>query len=696
VGLPKVLNEGHAVLDHGCGFKYGLACFDNTHYFPSWTEKTFYAFDGQSIRDIGTPISATFFTEVLGPNDVFNFIDPRYNEIWWILATNTNWEGIIADRLFGKAYVYNMVEGTWYTTYVEDISAFCLARKSVLRVDDVTGTFDSKVGTRVNDVEGQVLPEALYGSDLGLVLREEISTDTLATLLTVPDPYLRTPHNTYESSQFVKEADTVTIHANYVSANGVQTWLDRKNNLTAADSYVRQQGTNTKLWTTSTKDGRYTFPRIAGRAFSYKFLFEGTAATQSVRTARIYAGVQGAPAPSSVLPATPTTPETGGGIYDPSGERPNQPIKCIDTSSLDFSIEVGLSDSSTQYTARFYISESSLTGQFWDPVTGTFGVSVSLQYILGTQGFFVVSRFHHTGSAWVADGVPVKLTDWYLFNASRQNGAGDFIDPVGLVAGTWYGYLVTWFDGCGRHHYKWFTTRAATPTVKTVTMTIPYMFWSKGWFEGGGIRPGIWEWCKGTSASAPYNLRFGSDADPAAAWTWFKDQLPTGFGTGDSRFWAFLKGMAPNWVLTESGELTAALRLLTSSTAVPVGFLLPTDDTGWKAALNYVDIYAVHYRAFDWFMIGNWDLSNAAVDRLLQVPENPYPLSLVSNAESVMSVLGPYFSTGYSLPADNTTVQLAQANGGTVTIDHGVDRAGDDVNFSYSLIYLRLPLIYTE
>ncbi len=417
VGLPKVMRFGAGApifTDVGNGLMYGLASHKNMHFFFDVVEQDFYMFDGQAPQSIGTHIISYFRNTVSTNFDLLQmtwaYTRPERYEVGWVFCSTAS------IGRYDKQVVFNWRTRSWYSASVEDVRCIGGQTSRARTCDELVGTqCDSLVG-KVDELSNTSISNSgrLFGSSLGLVLREELLTDDTSTLLAQEAPTLETRDFFDGSLQTVKEQDSMVLDGSYTSGDGIEVSIATRDFFDQPVVY-KVVGT----WTPSLPNKRLTFAKVQGKIFRYRF-----------RWVSLTAGIQ--TAYSSDL----FSPLFFGAGYD---GLPNQTFTLSDGP-----------DATSGMTGDEDLNDLvALIPRMLDP-TG-----------LGKRGAVINKDFTSSG-IWVQ---PVTVTRFVVTVVSPGGGGGGTI--------TWPGPTITNFGGgAGKMIRILFVTPAFAPT-NTLVITIP-------------------------------------------------------------------------------------------------------------------------------------------------------------------------------------------------------------------------------
>lgn len=269
VGLPTVMRivEGY-VSDRGCGFQYGLAAAERVHYFPDRFSKTFYAFDGQSITDIGAPIRHYFWATLNADfglqQRTYSYVDPTYSEIHWVYVSAAS------SGQYDLEVVYNYRDKTWTACPVENLHCFSPGARRARRIDEMTSERVDETSTRLEDAsQAEELVPRVWGSAHGWVFREATADDAVANLVARPLPSLETGDFLYGSLHTMKDVSAITIHSKIgPETQGIQVEYTKERWL-VDDPFTWHLAP--ELWTPSLGARRVSIPKTSSRVHRFRF-----------------------------------------------------------------------------------------------------------------------------------------------------------------------------------------------------------------------------------------------------------------------------------------------------------------------------------------------------------------------------------------------------------------------------------------
>lgn len=259
----------------GSAFKYGVIGNDLYHFF--WSDENCYMIDGTHQRTmlampqaIGDDIKEFFFQD-LNPDSVkrnmtWAYIDRFFNEVHWVYVSTTS-------DVPNKELVYNFKEKTW-SVKTSDVAIYantevCLPQNFgslgtiTQELQDITLTL-----AQLNQPSAYV-KRVLYGGSDYKVFRDEVPADVPASLLPIQNnPYLESQDEIYNSLNEVKHVDGLIIHGTYdpQTCEGIMVYVAAR--FSVADPINWQR---VAIWQDRTEYGLFSFPRISGRVFRYKF-----------------------------------------------------------------------------------------------------------------------------------------------------------------------------------------------------------------------------------------------------------------------------------------------------------------------------------------------------------------------------------------------------------------------------------------
>lgn len=223
VGLPKVFQTTPMKFNIGCGFQWGLVKAAGFHFFPDVNKNTFYQFDGQEAKDIGSAVMPyvleTISKDPLVGQRLYGYADYAFREIHWVYVSAS-----ATNKQFDSEVVYNWETGVWHAASVENVHCFSPGTRFPKAAVGLSGTAGELVGSAEQLVDTGVSVGRLYGSGNNFLLTEETTTDLSVDLLYQPPPMLETGDYYYEDLSTVKEIESMFIHAKYLEANGVDVF----------------------------------------------------------------------------------------------------------------------------------------------------------------------------------------------------------------------------------------------------------------------------------------------------------------------------------------------------------------------------------------------------------------------------------------------------------------------------------------
>lgn len=269
VGLPDVMRIEPVITGLGNAFPYAVVGVNRLHFFIS--DENFYVFDGASDpKPIGDDIKDYFFAD-LNKNQIIRdtlwaYHNSTMQEVHWVYA-NTS---VNAAGTFNREVVYNYRENIWYVQSCENIHSFGYVGSLFRTIDqltDVSSTIDGLTGQIDRLGQTNTNYDYAWGSDSNRVLQEEVTATLDVNLLSQTTPFLETGDMVYGSIEHVKEVDSICIHSEFSGCDGIKVEYSVRAHLD--DPVVWQ--TAPQLWTPTLREGRLSFPRIAGRVFRFRF-----------------------------------------------------------------------------------------------------------------------------------------------------------------------------------------------------------------------------------------------------------------------------------------------------------------------------------------------------------------------------------------------------------------------------------------
>jgi hypothetical protein len=268
VGLPKIVNVEPLALDIGNGLPWTLVALSGRHYFFDLKTFNFYVFTGgEAPRAIGDAIQSWLAANIktTSPSDLetmWGFYDGVNREITWVFRTTSSTSDL-------NGYVsFNETTGKWTHGYCENIHAFCPGAYRARTVAELSGEVGDLTGQAADlgSVSDNTFPK-MYGTANTSILREEVTGDTLASLVDCPVPVLETGDMIYGDIDKVKEVESIVIHSQWTDALNLKVEYSVRDNLEDTVTWT----VITQKWTPTLKEKRLSFPRIAGRIFRFRF-----------------------------------------------------------------------------------------------------------------------------------------------------------------------------------------------------------------------------------------------------------------------------------------------------------------------------------------------------------------------------------------------------------------------------------------
>lgn len=263
-GLPRIVRVDPVVTDHGNGLMYGVASIGNLHFFVDIYEKTFFAFNGQSLEDVGLPIKDYFFSDVNSDfalqQRTWCYVNKEFKEVVWVYVSTAS------SGEFDKAVAFNYREKKWTVRPVENIHSYCGATGLARTCKELTGKISDYAGTAGSLGDSGKSVKELWGGANTRVLVEATSTDPTTQLLYVATPSLETGDYIYDSVQNVKEVDSVNVQAAYSACKGVEVELSTRKLVDGAVTFEKV-GT----WTPALTQERLTFKGRSGKVLRWRF-----------------------------------------------------------------------------------------------------------------------------------------------------------------------------------------------------------------------------------------------------------------------------------------------------------------------------------------------------------------------------------------------------------------------------------------
>lgn len=278
----------------GSAFKYGVIGNDLYHFF--WSDENCYIIDGTHQRTmlampqtVGDDIKEFFFQD-LHPDSTFRntiwaYIDRFFNEVHWVYPS------INGGGNLDKELVYNFKEKTW-SVKTTDIPINCRCEvclpANMSDIDDITEEIED-ISVPINQLgmPSGYIKRVLYGSFDYQILRDEVATDVPAALLPIQiNPFLESQDEIYGSLNEVKHVDGLIIHGTYdpQTCEGVMVYVAARFSVADPLNWNR-----VAIWQDKTEYGLFSFPRISGRVFRYKFEAIPRNGQNSVRSVTINA-----------------------------------------------------------------------------------------------------------------------------------------------------------------------------------------------------------------------------------------------------------------------------------------------------------------------------------------------------------------------------------------------------------------------
>lgn len=259
----------------GSAFKYGVIGNDLYHFF--WSDENCYMIDGTHQRTmlampqtIGDDIKEFFFQDLNQDSTLRNmtwaYIERFFNEVHWVYVS-------VNSTTLDKELVYNFKEKTW-SVKTTDVAIYSRAEVCLPANLDSIGTITQQLG-QITTTLGQLnqpsgyIKRILYGGSDYKVFRDEIASDVPAALLPLHNnPYLESQDEIYNSLNEVKHVDGLIIHGTYdpQTCEGIMVYVAAR--FSVADPLNWQR---VAIWQDKTEYGLFSFPRISGRVFRYKF-----------------------------------------------------------------------------------------------------------------------------------------------------------------------------------------------------------------------------------------------------------------------------------------------------------------------------------------------------------------------------------------------------------------------------------------
>lgn len=260
----------------GSAFSYGVIGNDLYHFF--WTDENCYLIDGTHQRTmlampqtIGDDIKEFFFVD-LHPNPIYRdmtwaYIDRFFNEVHWVYVS------VESNGTFDKELVYNFKEKIWSskTTDLNICSRCEVALPETLQTyADLSGEFSS-YNTQFGNWQqpSSYIKRVLYGASDLQVVRDEVTGDVPSDLIPfAQNPFLESQDEIYGSLNEVKHVDGLIIHGTYdpQTCQGIRVYVAARFSVSDPLNYQL-----VATWQNPTEYGLFSFPRLSGRVFRYKF-----------------------------------------------------------------------------------------------------------------------------------------------------------------------------------------------------------------------------------------------------------------------------------------------------------------------------------------------------------------------------------------------------------------------------------------
>lgn len=261
VGLPNVMQTECMGTGVGSYFQNGVVSTNRGIFFIS--RDNICRFDGARVTKIGYKVARKFF------NEVAPVTDPRN------------------QKLYGR-YDGDKAEVVW-TYFILQNTGVYQERQLIYQIDYDRFYFRNlpSASTGVADVRAigkyyQAFQRNIYGGNQQLYVDYKTGLETLANsvqdavdaagTVTYTQPYAESVDNFHDDLFHTKEQDTVFVDASYESADGVEVSYSAR----AFTALARTFTALSKLWTPTTPEGVLSLPRVAGRAFAYRFKFKAT------------------------------------------------------------------------------------------------------------------------------------------------------------------------------------------------------------------------------------------------------------------------------------------------------------------------------------------------------------------------------------------------------------------------------------
>lgn len=285
VGLPHITQKSLLNDKVGCAFPWALVASKHMHLFIASDNFYMMEKDGEP-KQIGDRVFVAFMS-LLSENTTlryktYGYIDQVRREVWWAFCSKQS----TGD--FDMKVGYNYVSDTWQFAQASEHS-FLHCRLPIEQGQQIQN--DHAVIQDDSEPIGGILNTnyqefRLYGQSNKKVSYEVCNPD--ATIdQAMAEPYLETGDIIYDPGKVVM-VDGMYIHALYDPASCIGVEVAASGRAGIEDIIQWKLPPAGKLWTPDLKENKYSWPRIKGRVFRFRFTFKLAPGAIAVRRAEFF------------------------------------------------------------------------------------------------------------------------------------------------------------------------------------------------------------------------------------------------------------------------------------------------------------------------------------------------------------------------------------------------------------------------